>query len=258
MLDSWVREHVQTSLQGIAKKARQDGKYRFCDVYRLINEEMLLVAWSEINKNAASGVDRVTAAEYEESLIENIRDLVGRLKEKRYRAKLVRRVYIPKADGRQRPLGVPALEEKFAIDIKRRVAICPAGKKNMSSGIMKNGDIFIYFSRDTCSGCTHFNKCVGDTNKAKKRILSIKPHYAYIRERRLAQKTESFQKEMSVRAQVEGTISEATRFHGLRYSRYRGEEGHQTQFYLTGAAINVKRLIKAITIRTKESQKVKA
>jgi hypothetical protein len=75
MLDSRVREHVQTSLQGIAKKARQDGKYRFCDAYRLINEEMLLVAWSEINKNAASGVDRVTAAEYEESLIENIRDL---------------------------------------------------------------------------------------------------------------------------------------------------------------------------------------
>ena len=65
MLDSWVREHVQTSLQGIAKKARQDGKYRFCDVYRLINEEMLLVAWSDINKNASSGVDRVTAAEYE-------------------------------------------------------------------------------------------------------------------------------------------------------------------------------------------------
>jgi len=113
MLDSRVREHVQTSLQGIAKKARQDGKYRFCDVYRLINEEMLLVAWSEINKNAASGVDRVTAAEYEESLIENIRDLVGGLKEKRYRAKLVRRVYIPKADGRQRPLGIAALEDKI-------------------------------------------------------------------------------------------------------------------------------------------------
>lgn len=52
MLDSRVREHVQTSLQGIAKKARQDGKYRFRDVYRLINEEMLLVAWNEINKNA--------------------------------------------------------------------------------------------------------------------------------------------------------------------------------------------------------------
>jgi len=44
MLDTRVREHEQTSLQGIAKKARQDGKYRFCDVYRLITEELLLVA----------------------------------------------------------------------------------------------------------------------------------------------------------------------------------------------------------------------
>ena len=121
MLDSWVREHVQTSLQGIAEKARQDGKYRFYDVYRLINEEMLLVAWSEINKNAASGVDRVTAVEYEKNLIDNIRDLILRLKEKRYKAKLVRRVYIPKSDGRQRPLGIPALEEKLVQSAAARI-----------------------------------------------------------------------------------------------------------------------------------------
>ena len=121
MLDSRVREHVQTSLQGIAEKARRDRKYRFCDVYRLINEEMLLVAWNEINKNAASGVDRVTAREYGENLIENIRDLVLRLKEKRYKAKLVRRVYIPKSDGRQRPLGIPALEDKLVQSAAARI-----------------------------------------------------------------------------------------------------------------------------------------
>jgi group II intron reverse transcriptase/maturase len=121
MLDSWVREHVQTSLQGIAEKARQDGKYCFYDVYRLINEEMLLVAWREINKNAASGVDRVTAREYEENLIDNIRDLVLRLKEKRYKAKLVRRVYISKLDGRQRPLGIPALEDKLVQSAAARI-----------------------------------------------------------------------------------------------------------------------------------------
>ncbi len=62
--------------KGIAEKARQDGKYCFFDVYRLINEEMLLVAWSEINKNAASGVDRVTTRGYEENLVDNIKDLV--------------------------------------------------------------------------------------------------------------------------------------------------------------------------------------
>jgi transposase len=51
---------------------------------------------------------------------------------------------------------------------------------------------------------------------------------------------------MRVRAQVEGTISEGVRFFGLRRVKYKGEDGHQMQFYLTGAAMNVKRLIKAM------------
>jgi len=49
-----------------------------------------------------------------------------------------------------------------------------------------------------------------------------------------------------IRAQVEGTISEAVRFHGLRKAKYKGESGHRLQFYLTGAALNVKRLIKVL------------
>lgn len=75
----------------------------------------------------------------------------------------------------------------------------------------------------------------------------MNPYYDQIRERREEQKNEGFQKEMSVRAQVEGTISEGTRFHGLRHAKYHGEVGHQMQFYLTGAAINVKRFIRAMT-----------
>ncbi len=51
---------------------------------------------------------------------------------------------------------------------------------------------------------------------------------------------------MRVRSQIEGTISEATRFFGLRNAKYKGEAGHKLQFYLTGAALNVKRLIKAL------------
>lgn len=72
-------------------------------------------------------------------------------------------------------------------------------------------------------------------------------YYEYVRERREKQQSEAFRKEMSVRAQIEGTISEGTRFHGLRHARYHGEVGHQMQFYLTGATINVKRLIRAMT-----------
>jgi RNA-directed DNA polymerase len=104
---------VQTSLQGIAKKAREQKKHRFQDLYRLLNEEQLLDCWRFIRKDAAYGVDRVSAQEYEENLGENVRNLVERLKRKRYRAKLVRRKYIPKGEGETRPLGIPATEDKL-------------------------------------------------------------------------------------------------------------------------------------------------
>ena len=113
MLDSRIREHVRTSLQGIAKKAKESKKYRFIDLYRMINRISLMDAWLDINKGAASGVDKVTAGEYEENLVENIIDLEKRLKEKRYKSKLVRRVYIPKSKTKLRPLGIPALEDKL-------------------------------------------------------------------------------------------------------------------------------------------------
>jgi RNA-directed DNA polymerase len=69
--------------------------------------------WKGLNKNAASGVDKVTAKAYEENLQVNIQSLEKRLKDKRYRAKLVRRCYIPKKNGKERPLGIPALEDRL-------------------------------------------------------------------------------------------------------------------------------------------------
>ncbi len=66
--------------------------------------------WRDIRKDAAYGVDRVSALEYEEELEENIRRLVERLKGKRYRAKLIRRQYTPKEGGKVRPLGIPVVE----------------------------------------------------------------------------------------------------------------------------------------------------
>src|SRR5207244_7406364 len=107
------RTTVQTSLLGIAKKAKSEKRYRFRNLYRELNEELLLDSWRLLRKDAALGVDRVSAAEYEASLEENIHQLVERLKRKRYRARLVRRQYIPKGDGRMRPLGIPALEDKL-------------------------------------------------------------------------------------------------------------------------------------------------
>ena len=74
---------------------------------------MLKEAWRRLNKSAASGIDRVTARDYEQDLDANIKDLVERLKGKRYRAKAVRRHYIPKGEGKQRPLGIPVVEDKL-------------------------------------------------------------------------------------------------------------------------------------------------
>ena len=105
--------HKPTSLRGIANKARVDKHHRFRDLYRCLDAELLLTCWHDLNKDAASGVDNVTAEAYAENLHANIEALAQRLKAKRYRAKLVRRCYIPKENGKERPLGIPALEDKL-------------------------------------------------------------------------------------------------------------------------------------------------
>src|SRR6185503_9073351 len=102
---------VQTSLLGIAKTAKSDKRYRFRNLYRELNEELLLDSWRLLRKDAALGVDQVSVAEHEANLEENIQQLVERLKRKSYRARLVRRHYIPKGNGGLRPLGIPATED---------------------------------------------------------------------------------------------------------------------------------------------------
>src|SRR5437870_5675611 len=104
---------MQTSLLAIAKKAQERKDTRFFNLYRLIDENLLLECWRDIRKNAAYGVDRISAHEYGEHLIDNIRNLVERLKRKSYRARLVRRHWIPKPDGKMRPLGIPVVEDKL-------------------------------------------------------------------------------------------------------------------------------------------------
>jgi group II intron reverse transcriptase/maturase len=102
-----------TSLRGIATKAKARAKHRFQNLYRFLNAQFLMNCWKDLNKNAASGVDKVTAQAYGENLEANIQNLAKRLRAKRYRAKLVRRCYIPKDNGKERPLGIPALEDRL-------------------------------------------------------------------------------------------------------------------------------------------------
>jgi retron-type reverse transcriptase len=91
---------MQTSLRGIANRAKRDKKARFGNLYRLLNQENLRNCFYQLRKKAAPGVDRVTFEQYEQNLDANLENLVKRLKEKRYRAKMVRRKYIPKANGK--------------------------------------------------------------------------------------------------------------------------------------------------------------
>lgn len=104
---------MQTSLREIANKAKREKKYRFRNLYTMLNELNLLDSWRYLNKGASYGVDRVSAKQYGENLEDNVKELVSRLKRKGYRAKLIRRKYIPKTDGKLRPLGIPATEDKL-------------------------------------------------------------------------------------------------------------------------------------------------
>ena len=107
------RTDVPSALERIRQAAKEDKEMRFTALlHHIYNPDVLRVAYLGLKKEAAPGVDGETWRHYGEALEGNLQDLSHRLKRGAYRAKPVRRVYIPKADGRQRPLGVPALEDK--------------------------------------------------------------------------------------------------------------------------------------------------
>jgi group II intron reverse transcriptase/maturase len=112
---------MQTSLPAIAQAAQRDKARRFRGLYSMLNRENLEVAYHALRKDAAAGEDGVTYREYGTNLQRNLADLEKRLKEKRYRAKLVKRVFIPKSNGKLRPLGIPALEDKVVQYVVREI-----------------------------------------------------------------------------------------------------------------------------------------
>ena len=107
------RENVSQALERIRKVARERKKERFTALFHHINTDLLEVAFFELKADAAPGVDRLTWKDYEADLKRNLEDLHGRVQRGAYRALPSRRVYIPKPDGRQRPLAVAALEDKI-------------------------------------------------------------------------------------------------------------------------------------------------
>lgn len=102
-----------TELELITRRARENPKVKFTSLYHHLNEGFLLGCFWELSKCKAPGIDGVTVKEYEEGLGERLKDLVGRLKGKRYRPQPAKRVYIPKDEKSKRPLGMPIVEDKI-------------------------------------------------------------------------------------------------------------------------------------------------
>jgi RNA-directed DNA polymerase len=108
------RERAHSALGRVREVAVRDKKVRFTALlHHVYAIERLRAAYQAIRPDAAAGVDGVTWRSYGEELEVNLQDLSDRLRRGAYRAKPVRRAYIPKHDGRMRPLGVPALEDKI-------------------------------------------------------------------------------------------------------------------------------------------------
>jgi group II intron reverse transcriptase/maturase len=108
------RNDAQSALERVRQAARRERKQRFTALlHHVYDVERLRAAYLALERDAAAGVDGETWRHYGERLEDNLRELSERLKRGAYRAKPVRRVFIPKVDGRQRPLGVPALEDKI-------------------------------------------------------------------------------------------------------------------------------------------------
>ena len=114
MLRTQRRVGMPHELERIRQAASRNRKMQFTALFHHVyRPSTLRRAYLGLNPKAAPGVDGVTWQQYGEDLEANLEDLAGRLKRGAYRAKPTRRVYIPKADGRQRPLGVTALEDKI-------------------------------------------------------------------------------------------------------------------------------------------------
>lgn len=112
MPDTEVVE-TELKLSLIAGHATREPDLQFTSLAHLLNREFLEQCFYSLNRNKAVGLDNVSWHDYEESLEENLTSLVERLKSKKYKPIPARRVYIPKDSGGERPLGIPAIENKI-------------------------------------------------------------------------------------------------------------------------------------------------
>lgn len=110
---------MSTTLSKIALKAKENPKMRFTSLAHLLTPEFLKETWRQMNRRAASGIDGETMEQFGLDLDKRVRDLVERLKSGNYKAPPIRRVEIPKGNGKTRPLGISTVEDRL---VQRAVA----------------------------------------------------------------------------------------------------------------------------------------
>lgn len=104
---------MTTALHAIAFKAQSHPGHRFQNLYGMLDADLLYQSWGQLNKQAAAGIDGMQMPDYRTHLPAHIERLSDTLRRKRYRATAIKRVFIPKANGKQRPLGLPTVDDKL-------------------------------------------------------------------------------------------------------------------------------------------------
>ncbi len=114
MGDTQKSQTISTKLHQIAEQAREHADRVFTSLAHLIDVDFLCEAYNKTRKDGAPGVDGITAEDYSLKLEANLQELHARMRNQRYKATAVKRGWIAKEDGSQRPLGLPILEDKIA------------------------------------------------------------------------------------------------------------------------------------------------
>jgi transposase len=140
--------------------------------------------------------------------------------------------------------------EEFRVDIASRRATCPAGERSTQcSRIEDRFNKMIEYRFEwswKCGACSLRRACLG--SKQEHRTIRVRDNFMYLQARRDEMKTDAFKEKMKRRAGIEGTISELVRGYGLRQARYRGLAKMQLQSYFIGAACNIRRWIRKLTL----------
>lgn len=130
---------METKLNLITRRAKEERKCKFNNLMYMVNVGSLRECFGMLKRGKAAGIDRVRLEEYEEDLIGNLEDLIARMKRMSYRPQPVRRVYVPKGNGKTRPLGIPTVEDKLVQMAFARIleAIWEADFMDFSYGFRK-------------------------------------------------------------------------------------------------------------------------